>query len=151
MRDLSATRSSAFVASFPKAFGERQGECAMLFRFAAASMVIAAAISAGISDAAAATAGNDYPTEAVADYVFGCMKANGETREALRACSCSADVVASILPYDRYVEASTFLSMMQLRGEGSDLFRSTAEAHASVQDLRRAQAEGEVRCFNSVN
>ena len=24
---------------------------------------------------------NDYPTSARADYVFGCMKANGETQE----------------------------------------------------------------------
>jgi hypothetical protein len=119
--------------------------------------LMASALGAGIvalaasSAALAATAGNDYPTEAVADYVFACMKANGETREALGACSCSADVVASIVPYERYVEASTFLGMMQLRGEGSDLFRSTAASHAAVQDLRRAQAEGEVRCFKSAN
>ena len=31
----------------------------------------------------AATELNDYPTAARADYVFGCMKANGETRQAL--------------------------------------------------------------------
>ena len=95
----------------------------------------------------AAAQGNDYPTSAVADYVFGCMKANGETPEALNACSCSLDVVASILPYQRYEEASTFLSMMQMTGEGGQLFRGTAESHAAIQDLRRAQAEGEFRCF----
>jgi hypothetical protein len=123
-------------------------------RFSAKAAAALLAVISGLGSPAgspAATAGNDYPTEAVADYVFACMKANGETREALAACSCSADVVASIVPYERYVEASTFLSMMQLRGEGSDLFRSTAEAHAAVQDLRRAQAEGEIRCFRSAN
>ena len=92
---------------------------------------------------------NDYPTEALADYVYGCMKANGETREALSACSCSADVVASILPYDRYEEESTFHSLMQIQGEGGQLFRGTAEAQAAIQDLRRAQAEGEIRCFTA--
>jgi hypothetical protein len=46
-----------------------------------------------------------------ADYVFACMKANGETRPALEKCSCSIDVIASILPYDRYVAAETFLSL----------------------------------------
>jgi hypothetical protein len=30
---------------------------------------------------------NDYPTAARADYVFDCMKANGETRQALDQCS----------------------------------------------------------------
>jgi hypothetical protein len=90
---------------------------------------------------------NDYPTEAIVEYVYACMKANGETREVLQACSCSADIVSSLLPYDRYVEASTFLSMMQLHGEGADLFRNSPESHASIQDLRRAQAEGDVRCF----
>src|SRR6266566_501344 len=54
---------------------------------------------------------NDYPTAARADYVFACMKANGETRPALEKCSCSIDVIASILPYDRYVAAETFLSL----------------------------------------
>ncbi|SRR5688572_1678132 len=101
--------------------------------------------------ASAATAGNDYPTLAVADYVFGCMKANGETPQALRECSCSIDVLASLLPYDRYEEASTFLSMVQVAGEGSDLFRSAPEARAAVQDLRRAQAEADIRCFKSAS
>ena len=55
----------------------------------------------------------DYPTNARADYVFGCMAANGQTREALERCSCSLDIVASILPYDRYVQAETILRMRQ--------------------------------------
>jgi hypothetical protein len=50
---------------------------------------------------------NDYPTATRADYVYACMKANGETRAVLDHCSCSIDVVASILPYDRYVTAET--------------------------------------------
>ena len=54
-----------------------------------------------------ARAGGDYPTSAIVDYVLGCMKANGETRDALERCSCSFDVVASILPYERYVAAET--------------------------------------------
>lgn len=29
---------------------------------------------------------NDYPTAARADYVFACMKTNGETRHALDQC-----------------------------------------------------------------
>ncbi len=59
---------------------------------------------------------NDYPTEARADYVFGCMAANGQTRETLHKCACSLDVVASILPYDRYVDAETVLTVRQGAG-----------------------------------
>lgn len=112
-----------------------------------ASALAVAAVAAFSLNAAQAAQDNDYPTEAIADYVYGCMKANGETREALLSCSCSIDVVASILPYERYEEASTFLSMMQTQGETAALFRETAAAKAAIQDLRRAQAEGEIRCF----
>nr|WP_234455297.1 hypothetical protein [Thermohalobaculum xanthum] len=90
---------------------------------------------------------NDYPTEARADYVFACMAANGQTREVLSRCSCSIDVIASILPYDRYVEAETVLSMRQVGGEKTAIFRNAAMMREVVADLRRAQAEGEIRCF----
>src|ERR1700730_18381802 len=30
---------------------------------------------------------NDYPTAARSEYVFGCLKANGETREGIEQCS----------------------------------------------------------------
>jgi len=91
---------------------------------------------------------NDYPTAARADYVFACMKTNGETRPALEKCSCSIDVIASILPYDRYVAAETFLSLSQVPGRFGTMFQSPEQARAATNDLRRAQAEGEVRCFD---
>lgn len=90
---------------------------------------------------------NDYPTVVRADYVFACMKANGETRRALEQCSCSIDVIASVIPYDRYVTAETVLSMSQVIGNLGNQFRSTEQARSAVNDLRRAQAEAEVRCF----
>src|ERR1700733_1570236 len=90
---------------------------------------------------------NDYPTSARADYVFGCMKANGETQELLRKCSCSIDVIASIIPYDAYVTAETILSMVQVTGPAGAEFRSTEAAKLALQEFRRAQAEAEVRCF----
>ena len=90
---------------------------------------------------------NDYPTSARADYVFGCMKANGETQELLQKCSCSIDVIASIIPYDRYVTAETILSMSQVTGPVGSEFRSTETARLALQEFRRAQAEAEIRCF----
>jgi hypothetical protein len=90
---------------------------------------------------------NDYPTSARSEYVFGCMKANGETRQSIEQCSCSIDVIASLLPYDRYVTAETVLSMSQVRGNLGTQFRSSEQAKGALDDLRRAQAEAEVRCF----
>lgn len=90
---------------------------------------------------------NDYPTSVRAEYVFGCLKANGETRQAIEQCSCSIDVVASIVPYERYVTAETVLSMAQVRGNLGGQFRTSEQATSALNELRRAQAEAEVRCF----
>jgi len=86
-------------------------------------LVLAAAAAAQFPAAAAEL--NDYPTVARADYVFACMKTNGETRPALEKCSCSIDVIARF----------------------GAMFQSPEQARAAINDLRRAQAEGEVRCF----
>ena len=90
---------------------------------------------------------NDYPTEARADYVFACMATNGQSRHVLEQCSCSIDRIASILPYEDYVQAETVLSMRQTGGERMAVFRSAASANTMVADLRRAQAEAEIVCF----
>jgi len=90
---------------------------------------------------------NDYPTSARAEYVFGCLKANGESRQAIEQCSCSIDIIASIMPSERYVTAETVLSMSQVRGNLGGQFRTSEQATSALNDLRRAQAEAEVRCF----
>ena len=90
---------------------------------------------------------NDYPTVARADYVFGCMAVNGQTRDALERCSCSIDLIASILTYDDYVGAETVLMVAQKGGENTSIFRTSPIMRKKVDTLRRAQAEAEVRCF----
>jgi hypothetical protein len=75
------------------------------------------------------------------------MKTNGDTREALDQCSCSIDVIASLLPYDAYVSAATVASMNQAGGQIGSMFRGTAIARDTLARLRRAQAESEIRCF----
>lgn len=97
--------------------------------------------------AAAAQGAGSYPTIAIVDYVYGCMKANGESRAALEKCSCSIDVIASIVPYERYEAAETFRSLGLQTGERGVLFRQSAPAKSAVTELKRAQAEAEVRCF----
>lgn len=95
-----------------------------------------------------AAAANDFPTETTADYVLACMAVNGETATALRQCSCSIDVIASLISYDDYTEAETVLRMRQVTGEGMEMFRNMPWTSAMVDKLRNAQAEAEVRCFH---
>jgi len=99
--------------------------------------------------ATAAIAGdiNDYPTAARADYVFACMKANGDTRLSLDQCACSIDVIATILPYERYVAAETVASINQQPGQLGRMMLATGAARDQLDELRRAQAEAQVRCF----
>jgi hypothetical protein len=117
----------------------------MLRHAALFSLALAATLAPAAADSLQTP--NDYPTTAVADYVLGCMRANGQTRQALEACSCSIDVIATILPYDRYERASTFKSMSMMTGEGAGLFRESGPARVSRDELKQAQAEADVRCF----
>ena len=91
--------------------------------------------------------GEDYPTVVLADYVLACMKASGESRHVLEQCSCSIDVITTLIPYSRYEEAEAYLSLGQISGERGVIFRTSEESKAAVQDLRRAQVEAELRCF----
>lgn len=106
--------------------------------------------TAGAQDAAGgqkAAGGGDYPTVAVADYVVGCMGANGRGRETLERCSCSIDVIATLIPYEAYEAAETYLSLGLVAGERGALFRTSEGSKEAVDRLRRAQVEAELRCF----
>ncbi|WP_199194868.1 hypothetical protein [Phyllobacterium phragmitis] len=110
-------------------------------------MRIALAATASLAFCATAKAASNYPTTVLAEYVYGCMKANGENRDMLQRCSCSIDVIADIISYDRYVTAETFKQMGLVPGEKGVLFRQSAPAKAATTDLKQAQAEADIRCF----
>jgi hypothetical protein len=113
----------------------------------AAATAAAALLLFGAPGARRAAA-NDFPTTARADYVLGCMAANGNTRLALERCSCSLDAIAEQLPYARYEAADTALRMQAGNlGERGAMFRDPPGVRAAVEDLRRAQAEATLRCF----
>jgi hypothetical protein len=105
------------------------------------------ALALSIGQAASAEIGEDYSTVAKADYIFGCMAANGQTRESLEHCACSIDTIATILPYSEYEEAETVLQLNKVAGQSSELFRTSAQLKDKVANLRRAQAEAEIKCF----
>lgn len=90
---------------------------------------------------------NDYPTDARAEYVFACMATNGGTRDALERCSCSIDVIASLLPYADYEKAETVMRMRRNTGGYlADTFR-TAGTNQMIRAFQEAEAEADVRCF----
>jgi hypothetical protein len=91
---------------------------------------------------------NDYPTAARADYVIGCMAANGNTQEALLKCSCAIDTIAGLMPYPHYEQAETALSLQAGGGVGGrvGLFRDPPQIKAVIEELRRAQAEANLQC-----
>ena len=93
---------------------------------------------------------NDYPTEARADYVFGCMAANGQIagERSLEMLLLHRRSSPSILTYDKYVQASTVLSMRQGIGNRARTNSNRPKMFDDkVADLRRAQAEAEIRCY----
>src|SRR5690348_7561046 len=96
-----------------------------------------------------AAAGNDYPTSETADYVLGCMAANGNTREALLKCSCSIDFIAKRVPFAQYEKAETALSLQLGGGVGGrvGLFRDPPEIKEAIEQLRQTQAEATLQCF----
>ena len=77
------------------------------------------------------------------------MAANGQTHETLEKCSCSIDVISSIIPFEEYEAGETVLRMQQVRGGGEKMaiFQDTAVAKDAVERLRRAQIEADLRCF----
>jgi hypothetical protein len=89
---------------------------------------------------------NDFPTITRADYVFACMQVNGQSREALEKCSCSVDVIASLIPHDEY-EAVETIMMVFKRGGKAQQQMSNGDLQRRIKEMRRAQVEGELRCF----
>jgi hypothetical protein len=90
-----------------------------------------------------------YPTEALAEYVLGCMGANGQTPDMLRRCACSIDHIARKLSYDDYVKAETVLRLQQVPGGAPNtaIYRNSPWSQEIIDRLRTAQVEAEDECF----
>jgi hypothetical protein len=130
--------------------GREAGNAMKILRISAVALALAgAAATAGAQAPSAPPATNDYPTSARADYVLGCMAANGNTRAALMQCSCAVDTIAGLLPYADYEKAETSLSLQVGGGVGGRVgeFRDPPAIKAVIEQLRAAQAEANLQCF----
>jgi hypothetical protein len=91
---------------------------------------------------------NEYPTLDRVDHVLTCMKKHGgQTMDNLYACACEIDTIALMMPYDTFIEASTFESYRNMPGERGGMFRDSTQGEKLVTQLHKAQEEAERRCF----
>ncbi len=95
----------------------------------------------------AAQVTNDYPTAARTEFVLGCMAVNGHTPEMLQKCSCSIDVVASLISFEKYVRIVTVMRMQQVPGDRTASYRGAEWANAMIDEMKSAEAESTLKCF----
>lgn len=88
-----------------------------------------------------------YPTAVVADYVLGCMSANGNDYESLHKCSCSIDFIQSRVSYADYEKAQTVMQVKLDRGQRGLFYRESSWAKDTLETLEKVQAESTLRCF----
>ena len=88
-----------------------------------------------------------FPTHEKAEYVMACMTSNQNTPEYLHKCSCSIDYIESQMSYDEYINAETLMSLRQIEGEKSLLFKATPNAKEIFTNLQKILAEAEMECF----
>ena len=90
---------------------------------------------------------HEYPTAALADYVLGCMAANGNSFESLHQCSCSIDYIREFLTYDEYEKVQTVMQVQLDRGQRGVFYRDSKWAKDKIELLQKVQAESTLRCF----
>ena len=89
----------------------------------------------------------NIPTNEKVEYVFACMQGNEDSQAYLVKCSCSIDYIDEQMTYEEYVEAETIMSLRQIYGEKSLLFKNTPNAIKIYSNMQNILAEAEMECF----
>ena len=89
----------------------------------------------------------NIPTNEKVEYVFACVQGNENSQAYLVKCSCSIDYIDEQMTYDEYVEAETIMSLRQIYGEKSLLFKNTPNAMEITSNMQNILAEAEMECF----
>ena len=87
------------------------------------------------------------PTNEKVEYVFACMQGNEDSQAYLTKCSCSIDYIDEQMTYEEYVQAETIMSLRQIYGEKSLLFKNTPNAMEITSNMQNILAEAEMECF----
>jgi len=89
----------------------------------------------------------NIPTNEKVEYVFACMQGNEDSQAYIVKCSCSIDYIDEQMTYEEYVEAETIMSLRQIYGEKSLLFKNTPNAIEIYSNMQNILAEAEMECF----
>ena len=89
----------------------------------------------------------NIPTNEKVEYVFACMQGNEDSQAYLVKCSCSIDYIDEQMTYEDYVQAETIMSLRQIYGEKSLLFKNTPNAVEIYSNIQNILAEAEMECF----
>ncbi len=96
-------------------------------------------------DPRASRGGYDYPTQGRVEYVLTCMDDNGHDFANVYKCSCVIDKIAAVVPYDEFVDESTFAKYAALGGEGGAEFRTDTARH-QTKTFKTLEAEAYRAC-----
>ena len=89
----------------------------------------------------------NIPTNEKVEYVFACMQGNENSQAYIVKCSCSIDYIDEQMTYDEYVNAETIMSLRQIYGEKSLMFKNTPNAMEILSNMQNILAEAEMECF----
>lgn len=89
----------------------------------------------------------NIPTNEKVEYVFACMQGNENSQAYIVKCSCSIDYIDEQMTYDEYVNAETIMSLKQIYGEKSLMFKNTPNAMEIYSNMQNILAEAEMECF----
>ena len=89
----------------------------------------------------------NIPTNEKVEYVFACMQGNENSQAYITKCSCSIDYIDEQMTYEEYVEAETIMSLRQIYGEKSLMFKNTPNAMDIYSNMQNILAEAEMECF----
>ena len=89
----------------------------------------------------------NIPTNEKVEYVFACMQGNENSQAYITKCSCSIDYIDEQMTYEEYVNAETIMSLKQIYGEKSLMFKNTPNAMEIYSNMQNILAEAEMECF----
>ena len=75
------------------------------------------------------------------------MQGNEDTQAYIAKCSCSIDYIDEQMTYEDYVQAETIMSLRQIYGEKSLLFKNSPNAIKIYSNMQNILAEAEMECF----
>ena len=121
------------------------------------TVLVSTMLAAGVHDAvvaqqptqpAPAAEVNDFPTLARVEYVLECLNDNaGHRHEMVYKCVCAVDRVAETVPYDRWVELSTFFKAQPMAGERGAYVRERSDIREQLKSYRELQIKAKKACF----